>query len=446
MKEFSLASKFSLLHQEQQKKFLAELSDQQALDLEYNWDFWSRPSQRAPIGAWRIWLLLAGRGFGKSRCGAEFVREKVGQGYRRIALIGRTAADVRDVMIEGESGILAKSHPDFRPVYEPSKRRLTWPDDKYGKGAIATAYSADKPDQLRGPQHDLAWGDEFAAWRYIDDTWSNADFGLRLGLNPCALLTTTPRPIKQVRDLLVDPSCVVTRGSTFDNAGNLPANTLDAMARKYGGTRLGRQELYAEILSDNPGALWKRADIEASRTTVKPEMVRIVVGVDPAVSSNEGSDETGIIVAGLGVDGDAYILDDASMKALPAKWARAVIASYSKFEADRVVGEVNNGGDLVEANIRSAEGGREIAYKKVHASRGKRLRAEPVSTLYEQGRVHHLGAFAELEDQMCQWDPSLNEGSPDRLDALVWALTDLMLGEEDPNASGRIFKGRRSTR
>jgi len=376
---------------------------------------------------------MAGRGFGKSRCGSEFVRERVEAGSRRIALIGRTAADVRDVMIEGESGILAKSHPDFRPVYEPSKRRLTWPDDKFGKGAIATAYSADKPDQLRGPQHDVVWGDEFAAWRYITETWSNADFGLRLGSNPCALLTTTPRPIKEIKELLTDPLCVVTRGSTFDNAGNLPQSAIEAMKKKYDGTRLGRQELYAEILDDNPGALWRRGLIESLR--VKGDESRtfrkIVVAIDIATTANEGSDETGIIVAGLGSDGEGYVLEDISGKYTPNEWARKAINAFERWKANHIVIETNQGGDLIRNTLLTVKRSG-LSIIEVHAARGKYTRAEPVAALYEQGRVHHVGMFATLEDQMCEWDPTQGGASPDRMDALVWALTLLMV-DTNPN-------------
>lgn len=376
---------------------------------------------------------MAGRGFGKSRCGSEFVRERVEAGSRRIALIGRTAADVRDVMIEGESGILAKSHPDFRPVYEPSKRRLTWPDDKFGKGAIATAYSADKPDQLRGPQHDVVWGDEFAAWRYITETWSNADFGLRLGSNPCALLTTTPRPIKEIKELLTDPLCVVTRGSTFDNAGNLPQSAIEAMKKKYDGTRLGRQELYAEILDDNPGALWRRGLIESLR--VKGDESRtfrkIVVAIDIATTANEGSDETGIIVAGLGSDGEGYVLEDISGKYTPNEWARKAINAFERWKANHIVIETNQGGDLIRNTLLTVKRSG-LSIIEVHAARGKYTRAEPVAALYEQRRVHHVGMFATLEDQMCEWDPTQGGASPDRMDALVWALTLLMV-DTNPN-------------
>ena len=336
-------------------------------------------------------------------------------------------------MIEGESGILAKSHPDFRPVYEPSKRRLTWPDDKFGKGAIATAYSADKPDQLRGPQHDVVWGDEFAAWRYITETWSNADFGLRLGSNPCALLTTTPRPIKEIKELLADPLCVVTRGSTFDNAGNLPQSAIEAMKKKYEGTRLGRQELYAEILDDNPGALWRRGLIESLR--VKGDESRtfrkIVVAIDIATTANEGSDETGIIVAGLGSDGEGYVLEDISGKYTPNEWARKAINAFERWKANHIVIETNQGGDLIRNTLLTVKRSG-LSIIEVHAARGKYTRAEPVAALYEQGRVHHVGMFATLEDQMCEWDPTQGGTSPDRMDALVWALTLLMV-DTNPN-------------
>ncbi|ADU50161.1 hypothetical protein Tmar_0036 [Thermaerobacter marianensis DSM 12885] len=401
---------------------MAELSDEEAEALLYDWRFWARPKQLPPEGPWRIWLILAGRGFGKTRTGAEWVREQVERhGRRRIAIVGRTAADVRDVMVEGESGILSISPPWFRPVYEPSKRRLTWPN-----GAIATLYSADEPDLLRGPQHDAAWADELAAWRR-PEAWDNLMFGLRLGPDPRVVVTTTPRPVKLIRDLLNDPTCVVTRGSTYENAANLAPAFLEQIISRYEGTRLGRQELYGEVLDDVPGALWQRKRIDELRVREAPELVRVVVAIDPAVTSEEGSDETGIVVAGRGVDGDAYVLADRSCRMSPDGWARRAVKAYYDFDGDRIVGEVNNGGDLVETVIRTVDP--KVPYKAVRASRGKAVRAEPVAALYEQGKVHHVGTFDHLEDQLCQITPDgyQGAGSPDRADALVWALTELML-------------------
>jgi phage terminase large subunit-like protein len=407
---------------------LADVSDDEAEALLYDWKgLWARPKQLPPTAAWAVWLVLAGRGFGKSRTGAEWVRDMVESGKaKRIALVGPTAADVRDVMIEGESGILAVCPPWNRPVYEPSKRRLTWPN-----GAIATAYSADEPERLRGPQHDAAWCDELCAWRY-PMAWDMLIFGLRLGDDPRCVVTTTPKPVKLVRDLVKDPTTAITTGTTYENEENLAAPFIKAVRKKYEGTRLGRQELHAEILDDNPGALWKRAQIEALMVKVLPPLIRKAVAVDPAVSSKATSDETGIVAGGIGwcsckgyPELHGFIIDDVSGQYTPAEWAELVVNTYEAQEADRVIAEVNNGGDLVEVNLRTV--GKHIPYKAVHASRGKQTRAEPIAALYEQCKVHHLGSLALLEDQMCNWDPTTGEKSPDRLDALVWLLTELML-------------------
>ncbi len=344
--------------------------------------------------------------------------------HGRIALIGATAADVRDVMIEGESGILAVCPPAQRPAYEPSKRRLTWPN-----GTIATAYSADEPDRLRGPQHSDAWCDESCAWRY-PEAWDQLRFGLRLGNDPRVVMTTTPRPTRLIRELVADPTTVVTRGATHENRANLPASFLDKIVQKYEGTRLGRQELYAEVLEDTPGALWTRDRLESLRVREAPELRTIVIGVDPAVSMGSESAETGIVVAGIGrEDGHGYVLDDRSGRYSPDGWAQRVVNAFDTHLANRVVAEANQGGDLVVNNLRTAR--RTLPVLKVHATRGKRTRAEPVAALYEQGRVHHVGYFGALEDQMCTWEPSLGD-SPDRVDALVWALTELMV-DRDPS-------------
>lgn len=401
----------------QRAQLLERLIDDEAAALLYDWAFWARPNQLAPTGDWRTWLVLAGRGFGKTRTGAEWARACVESGrYGRLALVAPTAADARDVMVEGESGVLAVCPPNNKPLYEPSKRRLTWKS-----GAIATVYSADEPDRLRGPQHDAVWGDELAAWRY-PETYDMLMFGLRLGVDPKAVFTTTPRPVRLVRDLLLDTDCTVTRGSTYDNRTNLAPAFYKQIVKKYEGTRLGRQELYAELLDDVEGALWTRAMIKAA--AVLPDMQRVIVAVDPAVTSGEDSDETGIVVAGVGVDGSGYVLADRSCRLSPDGWAKRAVQAYVDFSADRIVAEVNNGGDMVEQVIRTVD--RSVPFTKVHASRGKRTRAEPVAALYEQGRISHAAAFPDLEDQLCGWTPESGE-SPDRLDALVWALTELML-------------------
>jgi len=409
----------SLLPDDERRALLDGLSDDDADDLLHDWRFWARAAQLPPPGDWRTWLILAGRGFGKTRTGAEWVRGEVEANRRgRLALIGATAADVRDVMVEGESGILATARPSFRPNYEPSKRRVTWPN-----GAIATTYSADEPDRLRGPQHDGGWADELAAWRR-PEAWDMFLFGLRLGPDPRALVTTTPRPTKIIRDLMAAPTTHTTRGSTYDNLDNLAPAFAEQIIAKYEGTRLGRQELDAEILTDTPGALWTWAMLDNRQPA--PDLARVVVAVDPAVTSGEGSDETGMVVAGVGVDGRGYVLADRSCRLSPDGWARRAVQAYDDFDADAIVAEVNNGGDLVEQTIRTVR--RTVPYIKVHASRGKQTRAQPVAALYEQGKVSHTDAFPELEEQLTSWTPE-SGASPDRLDALVWALTYLMLGE-----------------
>lgn len=391
--------------------------------LKTDWRIVGRPNQQAPNGAWRTWLLLAGRGFGKTRTGAEWVRSQIAAGRSRIALVAPTAADARDVVVEGESGLLAVCRrAGQEPLYEPSKRRVTWPS-----GAMATTYSADEPDRLRGPQHDAAWCDELAAWRY-PEAFDMLRFGLRLGPDPRTVVTTTPKPVAILRDLMADADTVTTRGSTYDNAANLSAGFIDAIRARYEGTRLGRQELNAELLDDVPGALWTRTMIaDAQVRSMPPALTRVVVAIDPAVTSGEDSDETGIIVAGVAEDGTGYVLDDLSGKYSPDAWARRAVEAYRRHRADRIVAEANNGGDLVETVIRTL--GQDVSYRSVRASRGKYTRAEPVAALYEQGRVRHAVGLDRLEDQMATWVPG--QSSPDRLDALVWAVTDLMLGASE---------------
>jgi phage terminase large subunit-like protein len=416
------------------------------------WGCIARPEQLPPAGDWNTWLILAGRGFGKTRTGAEWTKQEIEAGRcRRFALVAPTASDARDIMIEGHSGIMSlyQGHPaDERPIYEPSKRRITWPS-----GAMATAYSAEEPDRLRGPQHDGFWADEIAAWQKdrVEPTWDNLQFGLRLGQKPRGVVTTTPRPIAIIRALVADATTRVTRGSTFDNSANLAGSFLTQIRKKYEGTRLGRQEIYAEILDDNPGALWRMSQIDMLRLLRAPELRRIVVAIDPAVTSNEESDETGIVVAGRarcscngrGED-HLFVIEDASGILAPDAWARASVAAYHKHQADRVIGEVNNGGDLIESNIRTL-GDRQVSYREVRASRGKAIRAEPIASLYEQGKAHHIGFFSKLEDEMTQWNPLTGERSPSRMDALVWAATDLMLGPENPTFVGpRVVVPRRN--
>jgi predicted phage terminase large subunit-like protein len=416
---------------------IASLSDRELEVLEYEWLEWARDNQKPPPGDWRTWLLLAGRGFGKTRTGAETVRLAVTEfGFRRIALVAPTSADARDVMVEGESGILATSPPWDMPLYRPTKRRLIWPN-----GAIATTFSADEPERLRGPQHDLAWCDELASWRY-PEAWDMLMFGLRLGRDPRVIVTTTPKPTKIIRELVGDSTTVITRGSTYDNRSNLAPAFLHQIIKKYEGTRLGRQEINAEILDDVPGALWNRTLLEELRWPVYqsvPDLVRIVVAIDPAATSGEDADETGIIVAGKDEDGCGYVLEDLSGHYAPAEWARTAITLYRKHKADRVVAEVNNGGEMVEATLRIVDPN--VSFTPVHASRGKVIRAEPVAALYEQHRVRHVGTFPTLEDQMCGFTTDLDRIaaglSPDRVDALVWAFTDLLV---EPMASEGIYE------
>lgn len=537
-------------------RWLQNLTPEAAARIKWDWSFWARPNQLAPSGDWRTWLVLAGRGFGKTKLGSEWVRSLVEtKRARRIALVAPTAADARDVMVEGASGILNVCPPWCKPIYEPSKRRIVWPN-----GAIATTYSAEEPDRLRGPQHDFAFCflgntqitlsngqtkeiqaiqagdsvltrdgarkvlvsrrtqesakvyqltlsdgrsivgtaehpifcrgkwiplamlqpgdllcalaskrapgliairvrsvtplytthpvydltvegaheffangilvhncDEIAAWRY-PETWDQLRFGLRLGTNPQTLVTTTPRPTELIRNLARDKSTVVTKGTTYDNYENLAEGFFEDIIARYEGTRIGRQEIYADILDDLPGALWQRSNIDKYRVIDAPSsLAQIVVGVDPAVTSGESSNETGIIVAAIGTNHQGYVLDDYSCKDTPDGWARRVVKAYKEYKADYIVAEVNNGGDLVESIIRTIDPN--VRYKKVHASRGKVVRAEPVAALYEQGKIHHVGTLAALEDQMCLYTPLDYPGSPDRVDALCWVFTEIMLSK-----------------
>jgi phage terminase large subunit-like protein len=387
----------------------------------YDWyGWWARESQQVPAGKWRTWLVLAGRGFGKTRCGAEYIRWRVETGQaRRVSLVARTKADIRDVMIEGESGILAISAPHFMPEYEPSKRRITWPN-----GAFATLFSADEPDQLRGPQCDTYWADELASWRRAE-TWDNLVLGARLGLDVRGIVTTTPKRTDLFRRVVKKAGLVITGGSTYENLENLPDDYKEEILAAYEGTRLGQQELYATLLEDNPDALWRyETMIENRRRPVPDDLRRIVVAVDPEAASREDSAETGIIVAGRGFDRHLYILADYTIRGTPAQWGKEVARAYHTWKADMIVGEVNNGGDMVEHVIRTTDAG--LPFKAVRATRGKLLRAEPIAAIYERGLAHHCNTFPELETQMTQWMPG--ERSPDRLDALVWAGTELMLG------------------
>lgn len=398
-----------------------------AATIRHEWKFWARPQQMAPPADWSTWLILAGRGFGKTRAGAEYIR---GWAERdpaaRIALVGATFSDTLKVMVEGESGLVAIAPDVTRPRYEAGRRRLMWPN-----GAQAFLYSAEEPDQLRGPEHQIAWCDELCKFAYPDALWINLRLGLRLGDRPRVIVTTTPRPMKLLHEIIAEAGTHVSRGATRDNARNLPPAFIARMEAVYAGTRLGRQELEGEIVEDVAGALWNRAALDGGRVAVAPPPMRVVVAVDPPAGAGASSDACGIVVVAKGADGRGYVLADRTVQGLsPEGWARAVVAAAGDFAADRVVAEVNNGGAMVESVLRGVDA--ELPVKCVRASHGKVARAEPVAALYEAGRVSHVGAMAALEDQlvgMIAGGVYAGPGrSPDRADALVWALTELMLG------------------
>ncbi|WP_431469413.1 DNA-packaging protein [Sphingosinithalassobacter sp. LHW66-3] len=404
----------------------------------HDWRFWADPRQLPPEGDdWRVWLMLAGRGFGKTRAGAEWVRALAeAEGAAQIALVGATLAEVRAVMIEGPSGILATAPEEARPKWEPTRGRLAWPG-----GAQAFVHSGERPEGLRGPQFHYAWCDEIAKWAYPNETWDNLAMALRMGERPRALVTTTPRPIALLRTLRERPDTVTVTGRTADNV-LLPQAFRDAMAELYGGTRLGRQELDGELIEDAAGALWTRALLEGARIRAAPGLRRVVVGVDPPAGASSDArsrraDACGIVAVALGRDGAAYVIEDASVAgASPEGWARAVASCAVRNGADRVVAEANQGGAMVRSVLEAADAA--LPLRLVHASRGKSARAEPVAALYERGRAFHVGGFPALEDELCGLVAGGGyEGpgrSPDRADALVWAMTELMLGRR--NAAG----------
>jgi len=428
----SLRTRWQQWTPEQRREFISRLDAQERerllelLDAREPGPAWAeiaRPEQLPPDGDWLLWLYMAGRGAGKTRAAAEWSHGlALANPGCRIALVGRTPADVRDVMIEGDSGILTIACDD-RPVYQPTKRRLTWPN-----GSMAYTYSAEVPAQLRGPQHHYAWCDEPASWTdarkgdVLDTAWNNLMLGLRLGRSPRCVATTTPKPLALIRTLLGRPTTVVTKGSTYDNLDNLAPSFRAEVLAAYEGTRIGRQELLGELLEDVEGALWTLALLDENRVTEAPDMRRIVIGVDPSGGSGPDNDEQGIIVAGLGIDGELYVLADRSCKLSPNGWASRAVGAFHEFSADRVVAEVNYGGAMVESTIRQVS--KTVPIKVISASRGKVQRAEPVAAAYEQHRVHHVGAMAKLEDQLTTWTPA-DGTSPDRLDALVWCITEL---------------------
>lgn len=420
----------------ERRKLLKTLSTDQAAALLWDWRFWARPKQLPPAGDWSTWMLRAGRGFGKTRSGAGWVHARAMKEARWIALVARTPADARDYMIEGPGGLERNTAPHERPNYEPSKRRLTWPN-----GSWATIYSDDEPDQVRGFSGDTAWLDELGKFKHPKAVWDNLAFGMRecSADRPRRLITTTPRPLEILEQIEALPGTITVIGSSYENRANLDPTWFAEEIAAYEGTSWGRQEIHAEILTASEGALWDYDTLERNRVMRPPDMARIVVSVDPAATSTEQSDETGIVAAGLGVDKHGYVLSDYSGRYKPEAWARRAIVAYDDLEADRIVAEVNNGGEMVgftvsavarEMHRNGERSSSEVAFKAIHASRGKVPRAEPISALDEAGRVHHVGLFDRMEKQLCTWEPMSGMRSPDRLDARVWALTDLMLKKE----------------
>jgi phage terminase large subunit-like protein len=442
-------------------QWLNEGGDAAYTALKYDWPFWARPNQLQPpeLGVEEvfIWFLMAGRGYGKTRTLAQWVDDKVKNGdYRNISLVGAAADEVRTIMIEGESGLLACSSPDFYPTYNPSKKQITWPN-----GALANIYYGTEPEKSRGAQSDLIWADEIAKWQYPQETFDNLLMGLRLGSNPLCGVSSTPKPTKFIKELTnrTNPetgkrNTIVTRGNTFDNLQNLAKPFINTIITKYKGTRLGRQELNAEILDDNPNALWKRDWLDRDRISKKVDCHRLVVSIDPPGTEPDKEKpekevtEAGIIVVGEGkalpgmmpppgVEWEPgimhyYVFADLSLEGSPEKWAKEAVSGYNKFGCGEIVAETNFGGAMVKSTIKNVDSN--IKVYELHASRGKYIRAEPVSLLYEQGRVHHIGNFSFLEDELCEWVPGMK--SPNRLDALVWGiifLSDKSIYSEAPS-------------
>jgi phage terminase large subunit-like protein len=390
-------------------------------NLEHDWASQARPAQRLPDGDWLYWLILAGRGFGKTRTLSETVRQWVKDGYNYVNIIGATNNDTRTISVEGPAGILACCPNSERPIYLRRSDELHWPN-----GARSLLFSAEEPDRLRGKQHQKLACDEIAAWRN-PEAWDQALYGLRLGRKPQVVIATTPRPTKLIKDLVADPRTYITKGRTYDNMVNLAGEAFQKIIARFEGTRQGRQELDAELLDDTPGALWSRALIEQTRVAAPPPLARVVVAIDPSVSAGEGADECGLIVVGLGLDSHGYVLEDASGVMSPIEWARKAVYLFKRWNADRVVAETNNGGALVEMSLRAID--RNIPYKGVHASRGKVTRAEPVAALFEQGRAHLVGCFPQLEDQLATFAAG-SPDSPDHLDAMVWGFFELQLNAQ----------------
>lgn len=421
---------------EQRIEFLATLNEAEIETFNDHWLFFAHEHQTPPAGDWTSWLVLGGRGAGKTRAGAEWVNAIANDRMTPmspIALVGETEHDVREVMVEGVSGLLAAHTRSERPLWIPSRRRLEW-----NNGAVAQAFSAEDPESLRGPQFAAAWCDELAKWRYAEATFDMLQFGLRLGERPRQVITTTPRPIALIKRLVADPATALTRAGTAANARNLAPAFFDAVVARYAGTRLGRQELEAEIVEERADALWSRGGLENCRVAAAPPLMRIVVAVDPPASSGKGADACGLIAAGRSADGIVYVIADDTVAGLsPAGWSRKAVALWRRFCADALVVEVNQGGDMVRAVIGQADAS--VPIIAVRAYKGKWLRAEPVALLYDQGKVKHAGAFPALEDEMCDFGlEGLSSGrSPDRLDALVWAVTALTFGAKgEPRVRG----------
>lgn len=425
--------------QDVREAFLNDMSEGALLALPYLFEFWALDHQLPPQGDWRTWVIMGGRGAGKTRAGAEWVRREV-EGSRprdpgrsrRVALVGETIEQVREVMVLGDSGIIACSPPDRMPVWEATRKRLVWPN-----GAVAQVFSAHEPESLRGPQFDAAWVDELAKWKKAEDAWDMLQFGLRLGETPRQVVTTTPRNVSVLKRILDNPSTVLTSAPTEANRAFLADSFLAEVRARYAGTRLGRQELDGILLEDAEGAMWTQSMLQAAQVDKVPEFDRIVVAVDPPVTGHGASDECGIIVVGAKTSGapqgwTACVIEDATIQgASPRGWAEAALAAMARHGAERLVAEVNQGGDMVESVVRQVDP--IVPFKAVRASRGKAARAEPVAALYEQGRVNHVRGLGKLEDQMCLMTVRGFEGkgSPDRVDALVWALHELII---DPSS------------
>lgn len=439
-----LISRIRALPPAQRRTFLEGLPPTAREELLFDWRFWARPEQLPPDGyAWRTWVILAGRGFGKTRTGAEWVISVArANPNARIALIGPTTGDIRDVMVRGESGIIEKSPPSFEPKYEPSKRLLSWPN-----GAIAQTRTAEEPRRIRGPQFTHAWCDEISTWQYAQEAWDMLRFTMRLKGGqepPRTIVTTTPQPTSLIRSFVkdaMDPrsGTIITRGSTHANRANLTPSYIEDIERRYMGTRLWQQEVEGAVLEDILGALWRHTeDIADRRVDRAPPMRRIVIGVDPAVSTGDDSDLTGIVVVGVCQDrAHGYVLEDISGRYSPLEWAKKVVDAYNRWGADRIVVERNQGGQLVESNLRAVS--TFLPITTIHASKGKFSRAEPVATLYQRGLVHHVGVHDALELELTTYSPQTARKSPDRLDALVYALTDAMLSDQPVHRSPGAF-------